>query len=178
LSIEYVILGFLRWGPATGYELKKRFVLSDVLYWSGSNNQIYRPLVKLHKAGMVTRRVKYQEDNPPRKIYTITAKGRAALREWAQETPTLPRIKHPLLIQLMWADELEEEAWDEVLTAYEEAVQTEILMLREREARRDAPPPGSRAARLWEAAGERWIAIYENELAWVRALRRSLAPVE
>lgn len=178
MSIKYAILGFLQWRPLTGYDLKKMFELSDILYWSGSNNQIYRPLVKLHEAGLVTRQVEYQEDNPPRKIYTITAKGRAALREWLLEAPNLPRIKHSLLIQLLWADDLEATDLDEMLTAYEEALRVEILMLREKEARRDEPPGESRAAQLWEAAGERWIAIHENELDWVRELRRSFIQSE
>ncbi len=173
MSIEYTILGFLRWGPLTGYELKKMFALSDILYWSGSNNQIYRPLVKLHEAGLVTREIEHQDDNPSRKIYTITPAGREALREWLLNTPDLPYIKHPLLIQLMWADQLEEAELDEVLSRYEEAVRTEILMLREKETRRDLPPEQSPAARLWEAAGQRWLAIFENELAWVRELRRA-----
>lgn len=178
MSITYTILGFLRWGPLTGYDLKKMFDLSDILYWSGSNNQIYRPLVKLHEAGLVSRETERQADNPDRKVYTITAAGRAALQEWTRETPDLPYIKHPLLIQLLWADELEDATLEEILSRYEEAVQTEILMLREKETRRDLPREGTAAARLWRAAGERWIAIHENELAWVRELRRSLSPAE
>lgn len=173
MAIDYVILGFLRWGPLTGYELKKMFALSDILYWSGSNNQIYRPLVALHKAGFVTREIEHQEDNPSRKIYTITPAGRTALREWLLDTPDLPYIKHPLLIQLLWADQLDEAELDQMLSRYEESVQSEILMLREREARRVLPKQESQAARLWEAAGQRWLAIFENELSWVRELRHS-----
>ena len=42
MTIKYAILGLLSWKPFSGYDLKKIFVDSASLYWSGNNNQIYR----------------------------------------------------------------------------------------------------------------------------------------
>ena len=69
MSIKHAILGFLSWSPLTGYDLKKRFMGSTTLYWSGNNNQIYRSLVDLHQNGFVTKEVQQQEKLPARKIY-------------------------------------------------------------------------------------------------------------
>ena len=61
MSIQYAILGLLSQQPLTGYDLKKIFVEEETFYWSGNNNQIYRTLVKLHEAALVTQEVHHQE---------------------------------------------------------------------------------------------------------------------
>jgi DNA-binding PadR family transcriptional regulator len=54
VSIKYAILGLLSSKPSTGYEMKKVFEESSVMYWSGNNNQIYKSLVELLNEGLVT----------------------------------------------------------------------------------------------------------------------------
>jgi len=175
VTIQYAILGFLSESSMSGYDLKKRFADSDVLYWSGNNNQIYRALVELHQDDWVTVEVQHQEDRPSRKIYTITEKGRAALRQWILSTPDLPQLRHPFHIQLAWADLLSADELDSLLDAYEEEVHTKLLMLRE-QARRANPAPNRtpRETLLWEAITRNWEMFYEHELQWVGDLRRSL----
>ena len=176
MSIKYVLLGFLAWKPLTGYELKKMITASPILYWSGSNNQIYQTLVKLHKEGLVTRQVEHQDDNPPRKIYAITAQGQTMLTEWVAETPPLPDLKHPLLIQLMWSESLADAELQAMLVDYEAGLQVEVLMLRERQTRGEfAPDRSAREAYLWSAVRANWLAFYESQLAWVQELQRELA---
>ncbi len=80
MAIKYAILGLLSWKPLSGYDLKKIMVDSAAFYWSGNNNQIYKTLVQLHEEGLVEIEVRQQENYPPRKEYTITDQGAAALR--------------------------------------------------------------------------------------------------
>lgn len=178
--IKYAILGLLSWQPMAGYDLKKIFAASPILYWSGNNNQIYTALVQLHKEKLVTKEVQPQEDNPPRKVYTITERGWAALREWALTQPELPQRRHPFLVQLMWADQLTPDEIDNLLAAYEEALRVEELMAREQHARATAAMPArtSREGLLWEAIGQNVIDAHENELQWVRRLRADLAALK
>ncbi|MBN2306189.1 MAG: PadR family transcriptional regulator [Anaerolineae bacterium] len=176
MSIKYAILGFLTRESLTGYDLKKRFADSDVLYWSGSNNQIYRSLVALHDEGLVTRAIEHQDDAPPRKIYTITGVGRDALRDWVLTPPEPPEVRHHFLIQLAWADQVDAGELNALLDQYAEEVHIKLLMVQEQAHRsiEDFPPRTSREATLRRAVAERWEAIYAEELEWVRRLRQDL----
>lgn len=172
MSIKHAMLGFLSWMPMSGYDIKKLFVDSETLYWSGNNNQIYKTLVELHEEELVTKEVQYQEDHPPRKIYTITDKGRQVLKQWVLSEPELPQIKGSFLVQLAWADQLQTSELDGLLRQYEEEVQVELLMLRERQQRQPiAPNRTERETYLWQMITENRILFYENELNWVRQVR-------
>ena len=176
MSIKFAMLGCLSRQPMTGYDLKKRFAESDLLYWSGNSNQIYRSLVALHKDGLVTQTIEQQTDNPDRKIYTITDAGRAALREWVLTPPELPQVRHGFLIQLLWADQITPEALDDLLAAYAEELRVRLLMLEEQIARGAfLPAEGSdRQAQINRLITDRWTAYYQHEYDWVRAAREQL----
>jgi PadR family transcriptional regulator, regulatory protein AphA len=175
MTIQYAILGLLSWQPLSGYDLKKLFADSAILYWSGNNNQIYKALLQLHEEGLVTQDIQYQEFLPAKKTYTITAKGRAALKAWVLSMPELPEVHNAFLIQLSWADLLTEEELDALLRHYEEEVQVQLLMQKEK-ARRMQPSSARtpREAYLWEMTLKNVISVYENELAWVRQVQEGL----
>ena len=176
MSIRHAILGFLSWMPLTGYDLKKLFAESEVLYWSGNSNQIYKALVDLHNENLVTRDVQQQEDHPARKIYSITDKGLTELKAWLRSTPELPQLRDPFLTQLAWADQLSADELDSVLHGYEEELALKVLMIRAQKQRHDVSPQRTpREIYLWDMITENWGSHYEQELAWVRRLRRGLA---
>jgi PadR family transcriptional regulator AphA len=175
MSIRHAILGFLSWTPLTGYDLKKLFADSEVLYWSGNNHQIYRALVELHDENLVTRDIQQQENRPARKIYSITEKGLAELRDWLHSTPELPQLRDPFLIQLAWADQLSAGELETLLGTYEEELALKLLMLSAENQRHDVSPRRTpRETYLWGMITENQVAHYEQELAWVRKLRKEL----
>lgn len=188
MSIEHAILGLLNLRPLTGYDIKKMFAGSAVIYWSGNNNQIYTSLVKLHESGLVTLEVELHAGSPSRKIYSITAKGQAELKKWLLSEPEPPQLKNSFLIQLAWADQLSPEELDMLLGKYESEMQMQVSMLRTQQQQRNISPSGTprdayinidlartpREARLWSMIQENWISFYENELNWVRKLRQQL----
>jgi len=175
MSIRHAILGFLSWTPLTGYDLKKLFADSEVLYWSGNNNQIYRALVELHNQNLATRDVQQQESRPARKLYSITEKGLAELRQWLHSTPELPQLRDPFLIQLAWADQLSAEELDSLLGTYEEELALKLLMLRAENQRHDVSPRRTpRETYLWDMITGNRVAHLEQELAWARELRKEL----
>ena len=122
MTIQYAILGLLSGQPLSGYDLKKIISDSDIFYWSGNNNQIYNSLVRLHEDGLVTQEIQYQENLPARKVYTITDKGRADLRQWVLTTPELPELHSPFLIQLAFTGVLTDEEIDSLLAKYEDEI--------------------------------------------------------
>jgi PadR family transcriptional regulator, regulatory protein AphA len=188
MSIEYAILGLLSSRPLTGYNIKKMFEGSAVLYWSGNNNQIYTTLVKLHENELVTREIEIQEDSPSRKIYSITAKGQEELKKWLLSEPEPPQLKNPFLIQLAWADKLSPDELDALLEKYEAEMQMQLSMLQVQAQQKNISSSGTprdayinaalartpREAALWGMIQENWISFYQNELNWVRKLRKQL----
>lgn len=171
MSIKYVILGFLSEAPLTGYDLKKKFSASDIFHWSGNNNQIYKALVELHNEGLVTVEVQHQDSKPPRKLYTLTDVGLAALRAWVGAVPELPQFQNPLLMQLTWAEQLAPDELREMLTQYESNLRIHIAMLREK-AHRSSKMQPSRS--FVQRTMEHWISLYELELNWVQSLLHEL----
>ena len=188
MSIEFAILGLLSWRSLSGYDLKKMFQDSVALYWSGNNNEIYRTLVNLHKEGQVSMEVLPQENLPARKIYSITEKGQSELKKWLFTTTDLPQVKHTLLIQLAWADQLSAVELDELLGRYEDELLTQVLLSKSRGKQKTdvrAKPHQvyldvsqartEREAYLWDMIQQNWTNYYENELTWLRGLRAGLA---
>jgi PadR family transcriptional regulator AphA len=175
MTIPYAILGLLSWRSFTGYELKKVFADSATLFWSGNNNQIYTALVQLHKDGLVTQEVQYQESAPAKKIYTITAEGRAALKQWVLTPPELPEFRNTFLIQLTWADLLDDHELEALLASYAEEVKLQILMLREQARRKAATEARTRReAFLWQMTIQNLISAYENELSWLHQVQEGV----
>jgi PadR family transcriptional regulator, regulatory protein AphA len=93
---KHALLGFLSFGPATGYELKHAFENSIQHFWSADLSQIYRTLESLREEGLVTMRIEHQESKPPKHIYSLTESGRAELLRWLHEpTVELPTVRNP-----------------------------------------------------------------------------------
>jgi PadR family transcriptional regulator, regulatory protein AphA len=189
MTLELAILGLLSLHPLTGYDIKKIFADSTLLYWSGSNNQIYHTLVALHRKNLVTREIQLQEEHPSRKLYTITHQGLAELKKWIQGTPELPQLRHPFLIQLAWADLLSPAELETLLVQYEEEVQMQLHLLQpsaqmdnpalKRKNRQDyVNPAQARTPRekiLWDMLLQNRRSFYENELKWIKELRSHLS---
>ncbi|MEU5863095.1 MULTISPECIES: PadR family transcriptional regulator [unclassified Nonomuraea] len=80
MSLRIALLGLLSGvGPASGYDLAKKFEHSLNHVWQAGHTQIYPELVKMAADGLVT--VEH-EGARGRKIYAITPEGRALLTDW------------------------------------------------------------------------------------------------
>ena len=112
MDLRNTILGLLSWKSFSGYDLKRIISNSEVFYWSGNNNQIYKSLIELQKEGLVTHQVQFQESLPVKKIYSITDHGLTELQQNLLAIPQIPEIHNGFLIQLAWAELLSD---DEVL---------------------------------------------------------------
>ncbi len=120
MSLEYAILGFLNYHPYSGYDLKKVFDVSIRHFWPADQSQIYRTLGRLTEQGWVKVKVVEQTDRPDRKVYSITATGRTALRDWLTATMPHQEARSAALIQVFFAGQLSDE---EILAKFEEATQ-------------------------------------------------------
>jgi DNA-binding PadR family transcriptional regulator len=74
-----IILGFLRFRPRSGYDIKQAVEISTRFFWGASYGQIYPELQRLERAGLVEVE---QVAERRRKVYRLTAAGEQALVEW------------------------------------------------------------------------------------------------
>jgi hypothetical protein len=123
-----------------------------------------------------------------RKVYSLTERGRAELLAWLRTEPALPQLRHPLLVQLAWADALTPPELDALLAAYEVEINAQLEMAEEQGQGGDHDPAGNlrdgfvrpaeartpRERYLWRMIWQNWIGFYQAELTWVRRLRRGL----
>src|ERR1017187_5448402 len=99
---RFAILGMLALGKKqSGYDLKKAIATSTANFWSESYGNIYPTLRKLLEEGAT------QEDSenaPPSKrqkqLYSITEKGRRALRQWLRQPAAVRSEDNELLLKL------------------------------------------------------------------------------
>ncbi len=176
MSLKHTILGFLSWKPLTGYELKKYFIETEFIPWSGNNNQIYKSLMNLHENGFVTKEVIQQENYPAKKVYYITQKGIDELNGWAKSIPNVPYTKSTFLIQLAWSDGLNNNEIENLINLYQYEVEMQIVMCKERLERKTVfPENNERAEFFWEMLWQNRISNFQNELNWLTKLRNGLA---
>ena len=116
MSLTHAILGMLRNGPLTGYDLKTRcFDASIAHFWPADQAQIYRTLDRMAEQGLVESRLEIQETRPNRKEYSLTDAGETELTRWLGETQPLPAYRDPFLVQLYFAHTLPPEQLDALL---------------------------------------------------------------
>ena len=104
-----VILGMLKLGVRTGYEIKKAIDTSTRFFWGASFGQIYPELHKLREVGLVA-----AKDEPRGRVkrteYTLTARGEEALREWLTDTESfIFELRDEGLLRLFFGDVLTKE---------------------------------------------------------------------
>jgi DNA-binding PadR family transcriptional regulator len=100
----YLILGMLNRGVETGYSIKRTVNLSTRFFWAASLAQVYTELAALKNDGYIV-----GADEPhgarPRKTYSLTEKGRAALGEWLRsDRPPDLELRDEGLLRLFFAD--------------------------------------------------------------------------
>ena len=99
-----VILGMLKLGVATGYDIKRVIDFSTRFFWTASYGQIYPELKRLRKAGLV-RAEEAPRGKVKRTVHSLTPKGERALQEWlADSEDVLFEIRDESLLRLFFSD--------------------------------------------------------------------------
>ncbi|MEY9891745.1 DNA-binding PadR family transcriptional regulator [Catenulispora sp. MAP12-49] len=82
MSLRHGLLGLLAEGPASGYDLARRFSEALGSVWPAQHPQIYSELARLESAGLI----EVESTGPRRrKAYRITDEGLAEVRRWLAE---------------------------------------------------------------------------------------------
>lgn len=102
--LTHILLGFLNYGPMTGYELKSVMDHSTQHFWHAQHSQIYTTLRKLREQGLVWSEEPDEDDPLNRRVYHLTDAGRAELQRWlSQPQIELDQIKHEMLVRVFFS---------------------------------------------------------------------------
>ena len=125
----YVVLGMLRLGRRTGYEIKSLVDVSTRFFWAASYGQIYPELRRLEKLGLV-RGQRDDADGRRRKAYELTPDGERALHDWlASEQPLHIEYRNEGMLRLFFSDQLEPEERDRLWRRMGEAHEAKLAEL-------------------------------------------------
>ncbi|MBI9085267.1 MAG: PadR family transcriptional regulator [Desulfobacterales bacterium] len=172
MSLKYSILGLLHYQPMHGYRIKEHIEQNFGHMWSINYGQIYPNLKKMKDEALISmnEEICQGEKGPPRKLYTITDKGRAEFQRWLAESPERGMLlRDPFLMRFVFFDFGEDERSLELV---DEQIQSWENQLARRYAN---------LAR-WEGAGvyvrlmaELGVKTNEVLLAWLKEARQEIA---
>ena len=103
---SYVILGMLRLGRRTGYEIKSLVDVSTRFFWAASYGQFYPELARLEELGLV-RGEDDRSSGRRRRAYDLTPAGERALHDWlTSEEPLHTELRHEGALKFFFSDAL------------------------------------------------------------------------
>src|SRR3954447_15858931 len=99
-----VILGMVRLGRRTGYEIKQLVDVSVRFFWAASYGQIYPELRRLEDAGLLTGE-DAASNGRRRRAYELTERGEEALDAWLRsDAPPLFEMRDEGLLKAFFSD--------------------------------------------------------------------------
>ena len=105
-ATAYVILGFVRNEPRSGYEIKALVDNSTRFFWAASYGQIYPELRRLAEAGLIEG-TDAPQGGRRRKEYRLTPAGREALVAWLDSPPETYEMRHEGMLKVFFSGVLE-----------------------------------------------------------------------
>ncbi len=179
MSLQHMILGLLKYGPVSGYDLNKAFQASVEHFWNTEQSQIYRALYKMQEAGWVEVTHVNQDSLPGKKVYSLTETGREELLRWLVTAQTPASTHEAWLGQLFFAAELSQDQLKFILEERSTALRRLI-----HHYEHDIPLSASAYAELYHAEHDKayWLLTLDYglqklrfDLQWVESTLANLA---
>lgn len=102
-TTSYAILGLLAVKPWTTYELAGQMRRALGWFWPRAESKLYEEPKKLVALGLA-RAASQRVGNRPRTVYSITPKGRRALRAWVPMPSVGPVLEFEHLVKVFFAE--------------------------------------------------------------------------
>jgi DNA-binding PadR family transcriptional regulator len=129
-----VILGMLRLGVRTGYDIKQTIEFSTRFFWNASYGQIYPELRRLERAGLVESELD-PASRRKRTLYRLTPAGERALLDWLSGPSDLFDMRDEALLKFFFGDLLAPEQVLANLRHRRESFEQVLQLFREFDAR-------------------------------------------
>ncbi|MBY3791527.1 PadR family transcriptional regulator [Rhodococcus fascians] len=109
MSLRDAVLAALVDGEMSGYDLSKAFDATVANFWTATPQQLYRELDRMDQDEVISARLVEQDGRPNKRLFSLTDKGRDALRQVSHRHPKLPAIRdeHLVAIHALEAGDLE-----------------------------------------------------------------------
>jgi len=165
-GVAYVILGALRWGPQSGYDIKRLVDKATRFFWAASYGQIYPELRRLTSEGLIEQVADDDGGGRRRVRYALTSAGTQALDEWLRGPVGSYELRDEWLLKLFFADALEPKEALELVRSFKTHRQSVLDRLREIEQK---APQGFPAVVL-----DYGLELYGWAVEWCDRLERRL----
>jgi DNA-binding PadR family transcriptional regulator len=127
-TTSHAILGLLALRSWTTYELAKQVQRSLGWFWPRAERKLYDEPKRLVAAGLATS-AQQMTGARRRTVYTVTARGRRALRRWLDEPPAPPSLEFEGLVKVFFADSGTLEQLRSTLTSIAETADARVVEL-------------------------------------------------
>jgi DNA-binding PadR family transcriptional regulator len=166
MSLRHALLGLLAEGPASGYDLARRFQEGLNSVWPAQHPQIYSELSRLAAAGLI----EVDSHGPRRRTaYRITEAGLAEVRRWLAEDEIDHSFRMEPLLRSFFFWLMEPEDLKRRLGEEQEQFAAYARTLREFAGAKDRGEWGtSRPTRAQRIAVEGAIRVNEALAEWAR----------
>jgi PadR family transcriptional regulator, regulatory protein AphA len=172
-----VILGMVRLGRQTGYEIKQLVDVSTRFFWAASYGQIYPELRRLEEHGLIEGDEPVAGDGRQRRPVRLTEAGERALAEWLRsgDEPGY-ELRDEGMLKLFFSDAMEPEERLGLVRAMHDGHEQAAARLRGIEdaarARGGGPYMTLRYGLAFHDFCAGWLAGLERELESALAERR------
>ena len=168
MSLRFALLGLLAVEPASGYDLKRAIKRSTYFIWNATSPQIYNTLHKLREEGYITSESLAQTGKPDKQMHTITASGRAALKEFMSEPIRASVTRDEVLLRIFFGNFASKSVIKRELEAYLDRIRHERAFMEATKARIDAHPGRKHEARRFQ------LLSLQIKVAQIRAMEQEL----
>ena len=168
-NVSYVTLALIGDGGASPQDLVDMNRRGGQIYYSVAASRLYAEPKRLERFGYV-RSEKRPGKTRERSFFTLTAKGRKALRRWIVEPPAMPRIQNEAVPKLLSGDILgDDEQLLEALLTLRAGIDEQHAKLIEARKRLEVLPHRKRYLLLVHDLGERLLQLQREWLDEVEA---------
>jgi PadR family transcriptional regulator, regulatory protein AphA len=170
-NVSYVTLALIGDGGASPQDLVDMIRRGAQIYYAVAPSRLYAEPKRLEQLGYV-RSEKRPGKTRERTFYTLTKRGRDALRDWAVEPPALPRIQNEAVPKLLSGDIVgDDERLADALAAQREEIEAQQAKLVEARARLDELPHRRTYLLLVHELGNRLLQLHRD---WLDDVEREL----
>src|SRR5467141_2012372 len=166
-TLAFALLGLIWQEPRSGYDLRKFFTSTPMISFSDSPGAIYPALRRLEQRGLVRGHIEKERQSRHRKVFQLTALGRAEFRRWQAQPVTrndVIRNLDALMLRFAFMDQFAGKgAALRFLNAFHKELAAYIPSLRKYlKSNREHMPQSGRLAL------ESGIQAYETQLCWTK----------